>query len=464
MPRGRLWLEDWPPSSWTPGNKKAGTDVPVSMAPSVPVTPSIQEAIDEQNAHSEVLIAGVQLALVALIGGLYFFADKGFETGRSIEPVPIVVAIWLPLSFLRLVLARKRWLPPWTISLGIVFEVAMLTALIWSFHIQYMQPMTFSLRAPSFAMYFLLIGLRALRYESRYVIQVGLASIVGWLTLTVMAGLEAERTMSFARYVNDGGTLLVGVEVERLLMLALVTVVIAMAVRRGRSLLAREVAEASAVSTLSRFFNSKAVENILGDEEELRPGQGRSARAVVLTMDLRGFSGYCADRDAQEVMSLLVDYQAQAVPIIDAHGGMIDKFLGDGILCWFGLDDPNVCGSHGAMTAAVEVANALEAWKVSRQAQGQMPLDFGIALAAGMVNFGLVGSAARLEFTAIGDPVNVAAKLEKHSKILNARIVATRDVVEAAWANGWQGPQDPQYFPASRVEGLDEPVDLVVLA
>ena len=153
---------------------------------------------------------------------------------------------------------------------------------------------------------------------------------------------------------------------------------------------------------------------------------------------------------------MLADYQRRMVPIIQRHGGAIDKFLGDGIMATFGATRP--CRlRRRRVGAALELAAMGRRWE-----NGIAPLPISIAVASGELVVGAVGDADRLEFTVIGNPVNLAAKLEKHTRIEDVSALTTAATLRTARQQGFPGR-----FPAParrHVAGVAQPLELVVLA
>ncbi|MFV7875565.1 adenylate/guanylate cyclase domain-containing protein, partial [Enterococcus faecium] len=137
---------------------------------------------------------------------------------------------------------------------------------------------------------------------------------------------------------------------------------------------------------------------------------GRAVEATVLYCDIRGFTGLAATLDPDALMTLLADYQSRVVACIAAHGGSVDKFLGDGVLASFGAARPSRRHAAAAVEAAIAIVAACDAWAREREAAGLHPVRIGVTVAAGTVVFGAVGDASRLEITVIGEPVNLAAK------------------------------------------------------
>jgi adenylate cyclase len=243
----------------------------------------------------------------------------------------------------------------------------------------------------------------------------------------------------------------------------MVTAVLATALARGRALLVRSVAEGMAAEELSRFFAPEVARRIKGAEETISAGEGELREAGIVFLDLRGFTRLVEREAPAGVMALLADYQARVVPVLQRHGGSIDKFLGDGIMASFGAVRPSDTGAADALAALEAVLAEAEAWRAERHAAGLPCPALNGAATTGTVLFGAVGDASRLEITVIGDAVNLAAKLEKHNKTARTRALASAEAVAAAKAQGWRPDGALRDLPGERVEGLAEPVDLVAV-
>jgi adenylate cyclase len=221
----------------------------------------------------------------------------------------------------------------------VVAGVVLLFALIWSFHIQYMQPPSFSLKAPTLLSVFIFIALRALRADSGYVLLAGIVAAAGWTALVAYALAESQPgaiTHDFIAYVTSD-RILIGAEIEKIIAILTVTIILAVAISRARGLLIRLVTERSAARELSRFFDSGIAARIREDKHHIRAGHGEACEGAILIFDIRGFTALSDHLAPDEVMALLAEYQARLIPIIQNHGGSIDKFLGDGVIATFGV-------------------------------------------------------------------------------------------------------------------------------
>ena len=179
---------------------------------------------------------------------------------------------------------------------------------------------------------------------------------------------------------------------------------------------------------------------------------------------MRGFTALSHDRSAQELIALLGEYQSRLVPVIERHGGSIDKYLGDGILASFGAIVPNISYAADLCRAIDKLAATAESWRREREERGLPAPSVGIAGAVGDIIFGPVGHAARLEYTVIGEVVNLVAKLEKHTKSEGVRALTTGETYALALDQGYRPARPAEMLAGRRVEGLTDPVDLVVLA
>ena len=427
----------------------------------------VRTAIRAQQDRSEIAIGWIQLAVVLTFGTLYALSPKTFDADATIEPVPWALALYTGFTLLRLFLAYRRRLPAWFLALSVVIDMGLLLALIWSFHIQYEQPPSFVLKAPTLLYVFIFIALRALRFEAGYVLLAGSVAAAGWLLLVTWVvsadPADAMITRDYVAYMTSNSVLL-GAEFDKVASILVVTGIIALAITRARRLMVRSVAEGAAARALSRFFAPEVAREITGADRVPEAGEGVVRDAAILVVDLRGFSALANRIPGDEVMTLLTEYQARMIPAIRRHGGSIDKFLGDGILATFGAVVPSDRAAADALTALDEVFREAQDWGRARAATGEAPLRVGAAVATGRVVFGAVGDADRLEYTVIGDAVNLAVKLEKHTKAEGVSALATAVAYDAAAAQGYRRAAPPEKRPARPVNGVEAPVDLVVMA
>jgi len=273
---------------------------------------------------------------------------------------------------------------------------------------------------------FIFIALRTLRFEPGYVLLAGGCAALGWLGLLLYAvwGSDgAAFTHSYVEYVTPY-SILRGAEIDKILSIFVVTLILAISLARARELLARSVAEERAASDLSRFFAPEVAAQIRHAEagESMRCN---GCRAAILMTDLRGFTALSQGLSAQELIELLAEYQSRLVPVIERHGGSIDKYLGDGILASFGAVVPSTSYAADLCRAIDELAATAEQWRLEQKSRELPAPRVGLASAVGDIIFGPVGHATRLEYTAIGEVVNLVAKLEKHNKSEQVRALTT---------------------------------------
>jgi adenylate cyclase len=154
----------------------------------------------------------------------------------------------------------------------------------------------------------------------------------------------------------------------------------------------------------------------------------------VLFSDIRGFTTLSEKLPAQEIVALLNRYFARMTAVIHRHGGTVDKFIGDGMMAVFGAPNILPCPEHNALEAARDMLAALDELNGELAREGRAPLAIGVGLHSGEAVIGHIGSPDRHEYTAIGDTVNTAARLESLCKDLGSPIVCSEIVFSAAGA------------------------------
>ena len=144
-------------------------------------------------------------------------------------------------------------------------------------------------------------------------------------------------------------------------------------------------------------------------EGRIRPG-GTFGTATILFSDIRGFTKLAKGMEVEDVAEMIEEYFSRLVPTVVEHRGMIDKFVGDAILAVFGSPDADQQQQHHAVEAALAMQAAMEDINSDRRARGKVTGGLGIGIHCGDVIHGFVGSHERMEFTVIGDAVNVASR------------------------------------------------------
>jgi adenylate cyclase len=182
-------------------------------------------------------------------------------------------------------------------------------------------------------------------------------------------------------------------------------------------------------STMSRYMDPVIAAQMLeGDAHEVLGGI--NAEATVMFTDVRGFTTITEEYGAQGTVSFLNDYFSLMVDCITKEGGMLDKFIGDAIMACFGLPMSHEDDPDRAVRASIEMIKTLWRWNQDRSSKGLKVVDMGIGLNTDTVVSGNIGSPKRMDYTLIGDGVNLAARLESACKSYFARILVSESTVQ----------------------------------
>ncbi len=174
-------------------------------------------------------------------------------------------------------------------------------------------------------------------------------------------------------------------------------------------------------STMSRYMDPSIADQVLAAGAEILGG--KSVPATVLFSDIRGFTTLTEELGPQATVGMLNEYFEIMVECIQKEGGMLDKFIGDAIMAAFGIPMGHDDDEDRAVRAAVAMIRSLSVWNVTRVNEGKKPINIGIGLNTDVVVSGNIGSRKRMDFTIIGDGVNLAARLESACKQYAARIL-----------------------------------------
>src|SRR5438874_9261516 len=173
--------------------------------------------------------------------------------------------------------------------------------------------------------------------------------------------------------------------------------------------------EAQTRAQISRLIPPSVVEQVVKGELTIEKG-GRLAECTMLFSDIRGFTTMSDGRPAQEIVNTLNEYFEVMVDILFKYSGTLDKFVGDEIIGLFGAPIPIDDAPFKAVACAIAMLQGLAEFNNTRKAEGLTAIDIGIGINTGNVITGSIGSTRALQYTAIGDPMNVASRLCNHAK------------------------------------------------
>ena len=222
--------------------------------------------------------------------------------------------------------------------------------------------------------------------------------------------------------------------------------------RIGSMLVLEDITEEKRVrSTMSRYMSKEVADQLLeGGDLELG---GKEQTVTVMFTDVRSFTTMAEALGPRETVSLLNEYFTEMVDVIFQHGGILDKYIGDGMMALFGAPFVSPGDADNALAAADQMMVRLVGLNTRRGMAGQPPLDIGIGFATGAGVIGNIGSVRRMEYTAIGDCVNIASRLEGATKQYGAKVLLSEMTVRDL-----KGPSTLREVDLIRVRGKDRPV------
>ena len=188
-------------------------------------------------------------------------------------------------------------------------------------------------------------------------------------------------------------------------------------------------------STMSRYMDPELADQLMtadGNNEDVMGG--KQSVGTVLFSDVRSFTTITEELGAQGTVKLLNDYFTIMVDCITDEGGMLDKFIGDAMMCIFGTPVPHDDDPDRAVRAAIRMMTDLKIFNDKRAMEGKMPIDHGMGINTDSIVSGNIGSPKRMDYTVIGDGVNLAARIESACKQYGAHILISEFTYKAVKA------------------------------
>jgi adenylate cyclase len=205
--------------------------------------------------------------------------------------------------------------------------------------------------------------------------------------------------------------------------------------------------------TFGRFVSHDVAEAVLTGRVPL---QGERREVSILFQDIRGFTGLSERLDPAVLLRLLNQFFTEVVAAVEAEGGVVKQFLGDGVMALFGAPQPYPDHAERAVRAALGIVDRLQGLNETLAQQGIGPLEIGVGIHSGTVVAGLIGPDNRIEYGVVGDAVNLASRVESLTREMQATILVSRDI------SAQLGPSFKLGCTASMpVKGKSQPVEVV---
>lgn len=185
---------------------------------------------------------------------------------------------------------------------------------------------------------------------------------------------------------------------------------------------------------LSRYLPSELVDRLA--REGLRATRGRRTNAAILFMDMRDFTASVQTMEPDALFGFLQEYRMLISRTVEAEGGLIDKFIGDGVLAVFGAVQSSPDDALAAIRCGLALIAAIDAWNVARTRHGEPPVRVGVGIHYGEIVIGAIGDEQRLEYSVVGHAVNVCSRIERLTKKYGSPLLVSEEALAEAARSG----------------------------
>lgn len=361
------------------------------------------------------------VVFVALLGTVLSLQQHGAHH----HPILGVTMVYGALAFVGLLLAWFRIFHPLLPYLFMTLEVGLVllqTALMASLMGQ--SPSAIA-AMPVATIIFVLLVHASMRYRPWLVVYTAGLYLVG----LVVAGVVMSGISVSADLAPSGSHNLVHHQIVPIAVLIVASLILFITGRGTRKLLRVSIEERLGRTRLSRFFSPDIADQLMSDSGEQNTG-GQVRPVVVLFADIRGFSALAENMQPGALSTLLAEFREILSTTIRDHGGVVDKFIGDAVMAVFGFPDSENSPPDRALNCSRAILDGVAAWSHEREMTGLPAVETGIGLHYGEAFVGVIGKESLLEFTVIGDTVNVAERIERLTRTLNADVAVSEILMQ----------------------------------
>lgn len=394
----------------------------------------IESLLRQAEITAEKTSALIRLVVFVSLGAAIFSADRTHGPATSSE---VAIAVYGITTAAGLILAWRQVFRPWIPYVFVTFDVILISIeILMLSRFMGMGP-TFAFALPITGLIFVILIHASIRYRPWLILYAAglfLVSIHIGAPYVADAFRQAPGEMQMMAGAMtmqmEGMGSVVNYQVLPVTLVVLSALILFIITRRTRHLLVRSINQTNRVTRLSRFF-SPNLANRLGGGDDERLLAGRRQPAAVLFIDIRGFTSLGELMAPDELGAFLSEYRDRLTQPIFRLGGTVDKFIGDAIMAVFGTPVQRSDDARRAIICALDVIDATALWSLERAQSRKPSVAIGIGVHYGEVFAGALGNEQLLEYTVIGDTVNVAERLERLSREAGSPLVVSAAVLEA---------------------------------
>lgn len=293
----------------------------------------------------------------------------------------------------------------------------------------------FAMQSNNFVYYFMLFAAMALTYSPRLMVLAGVMAAAMWAASTTFLasqyGFEFVLPRTMAAGFTAPGEMVFHLAplIEECVTIVVVAGILAIVMDRSRRLVADRIAAAQETARFARYLPGVVIDRL--QRKTAKDGVVDTHPAAVMFADIAGFTEMAETMSPSDMLATLRRFHAIVGAGVAEHGAAIDKFLGDGAMATFGIGVPGPHDAVDALACSRKVLDDVDDWNIERVAMDLPPVSVSIGVHHGEVVLGEIGAGDRLEFAVLGDAVNVASRLEEHTRDLDARIAVSAALIEA---------------------------------
>ncbi|HSO46301.1 MAG TPA: adenylate/guanylate cyclase domain-containing protein [Rhizobiaceae bacterium] len=400
--------------------------------------PHLLRALEEEKTEGQRIATWARTIALAIVAVLLVF----------INPRPeVIYYLFLLLLFVLIGIAQLRAarVGQSRIELGLIFADIALLAITLAAPNPFAPdnwPTALQFKFEGFVYFFIFLAGATLAYSWRTVQTIGMWTAVIWMTAVGLVAWFGKQFPELSPKLLEavGGdqrifdlinpnSVILPSRIQEVVVFLIVAVILGLKSQRTNALLMRQAHLAAERANLSRYFPPSMVEELAQRNEPM--GGVRSQKVAVLFADVVGFTKYAESHSPEEVIGLLRSLHVTLEEAVFAHGGTLDKYMGDGVMASFGTPSPTPADAANAVAAAFAMQDGVQKLNEGRIATGKEPVRLSVGVHYGPVILGDIGSERRMEFATLGDTVNVASRLEAATRELSCAIAISQSVIDA---------------------------------